>query len=145
MICHSLKNIFGSLISAYDFAFCQNNGSLKIFQNVLWKKPFNNANRYQSFVGGFPKQNIETNMGVRWVPIREIFEVPESWDMKNDIFKVDSIIFLYLLRHSGDSWEGYGSRFWQNFESSQNRQKSIGIDQESTFSHFGIIKTPFWH
>ena len=33
----------------------------------------------------------------------------------------------------------------ENFGSSQNRQKSIGIDQESIFSHFGIIKTPFWH
>ena len=30
----------------------------------------------------------------------------------------------------------------ENFESSQNHPKSIGIGQESIFSHFGIIKTP---
>ena len=58
MIGHSLKNIFDSLGFAYDFAFCQNNGSLKIFQNVFWKKSFKNANRYQSF-WGFPKNNIK--------------------------------------------------------------------------------------
>ena len=38
IISDSLKNIFGSLEFAYGFAFCQNNGSLKIFQNVLWEK-----------------------------------------------------------------------------------------------------------
>ena len=51
MIGHSLKNIFDSLGFAYDFAFCQNNGSLKIFQNVLWKKSNTNANRC-IFLGG---------------------------------------------------------------------------------------------
>ena len=30
----------------------------------------------------------------------------------------------------------------ENFGSSQNHPKSIGIDQESIISHFGIIKTP---
>ncbi len=44
---------------AYDFAFCRNKWSLKIFQNVLWKKSFNNANRYQSFFGGDSPNNIK--------------------------------------------------------------------------------------
>ena len=52
MIGHSLKNIFDSLGFAYDFAFCQNNGSLKIFQNVSWSMSFKNDNIYQSFWGG---------------------------------------------------------------------------------------------
>ena len=63
MIGHSLKNIFDSFGFAYDFAFCQNKWSLKIFQNVLWKKSFKNAKRYQVFVGGIPKQNIKR----KWV------------------------------------------------------------------------------
>ena len=64
MIGHSLKNIFDSLGFAYDVAFCQNTGSLNIFKNVLWKKSFKNANRYQSFFfgGGFPR-NINKNGG----------------------------------------------------------------------------------
>ena len=56
MIGHSLKNIFDSLGFAYDFAFCQNNGSLKIFKNVFWNKSFKNAKRYQVVWGGFLKQ-----------------------------------------------------------------------------------------
>ena len=51
MIGDSLKNMFGSIGFAYDFAFSQNNGSLKIFQNVFWKKSFKNAKRYKSFWG----------------------------------------------------------------------------------------------
>ena len=49
MIGDSLKNIFDPLGFAYDFAFCQNNGSLKIFQNVFWNKSFKNAKRHQVF------------------------------------------------------------------------------------------------
>jgi hypothetical protein len=52
IIGHSLKNIVDSLGFAYDFAFGQN---LKIFQNVFWKKSFQNAKRHQSFRGGIPK------------------------------------------------------------------------------------------
>ena len=55
MIGHSLKNMFDSLGFAYDFAFCQNKWSLKIFQNVVWQMSFKNANRYQFVGGGFPK------------------------------------------------------------------------------------------
>ena len=58
MIGDSLKNMFDPLGFAYDFAFCQNNGSLMIFQNVFWKKSFKNANRYQSF-WGCPPTNIK--------------------------------------------------------------------------------------
>ena len=52
MIGHSLKNIFDSLGFAYDFAFCQNKWSLKIFQNVLWKMSFKNDNIYTNMLGG---------------------------------------------------------------------------------------------
>ena len=52
MIGHSLKNIFDSLGFAYDFAFCQNKWSSKIFQNVLWSMSLKNDNIYQSFWGG---------------------------------------------------------------------------------------------
>ena len=52
MIGHSLKNMFDSLGFAYDFAFCQNKWSLKIFQDVLWKISFKNENIYKSFWGG---------------------------------------------------------------------------------------------
>ena len=62
MIRDSLQSIFDSFGFPDDSAFCQNNGSLKIFQNVFWKKSFNNANRYQSFFGEFPKQ-ISKNIG----------------------------------------------------------------------------------
>ena len=67
MIGHSLKNMFDSLGFAYDFAFCQNKWSLKIFQNVLWKMPFNNDKIYQSFwVGGgykkYQKQNSKSDL-----------------------------------------------------------------------------------
>ena len=48
MIGHSLKNIFVALGFAYDFAFCQNKLSLKVFQNVLWTMSFKNANIYKS-------------------------------------------------------------------------------------------------
>ena len=41
------ENIFDSLGFAHEFAFCQNNGSLKMFQNVFWKKSFKHAKRYQ--------------------------------------------------------------------------------------------------
>ena len=62
MIGDSLKNIFGSLGFAYDFAFCQRNGSLKIFQNVFWKKSFTNANRY-IFFGGDPTNKYKKQIG----------------------------------------------------------------------------------
>ena len=63
MISHSLRNMFGSLGFAYAFAFCQNEWSLKIFRNVLWKMSFKNDKIYQSFWGvwGVPKQNQQKN------------------------------------------------------------------------------------
>ena len=59
MIGHSLKNIFGSLVFAYDFAFCQNKWPLKIFQDVLWTMSFKNDNIYQSFLGGGPPKTYQ--------------------------------------------------------------------------------------
>ena len=74
------------------------------------------------------------------------------WDSQilrsqKSIFSKDVPVF-FLVFFEVNSWqiEGsrvhYGSQNFRNFGSSQNRQKSIEIDQESTFSHFGIIKTP---
>ena len=62
MISHSLKNIFDSFGFAYDFAFCPNKWSLKNFQNVLWKKSFKNAKRYQ-FGGGASPQKYQKKIG----------------------------------------------------------------------------------
>ena len=64
MIGHSLKNIVDSLGFAYDFAFCQNKWSLKIFQNVLWTMSLNNDKIYQSLLGGFPKKHQKNNRGL---------------------------------------------------------------------------------
>ena len=58
---------------------------------------------------------------------------------------------FFLVFFEVNSWQirgsrvHYGSKKSQNFRSSKIHPKSIGIDQESIFSHFGIIKTPFWH
>ena len=82
MIGHSLKKIVVSLGFAYDFAFCQNKWSLKIFQNVLWSMSFKNDKIYKSVWGGF-QNKISKRIGVWWVQIWEIVEVPESW---NNIF-----------------------------------------------------------
>ena len=59
MIGHSLKNTFDSLGFAYDFAFCQNKWSLKVFQNVLWSMYFKNDKVYNFFWGGGFQQNIK--------------------------------------------------------------------------------------
>ena len=67
MIGHSLKNIFDSLGFAYDFAFCQNNGSSKIFQNVPWSMSFKNDHIYQSFLGGRGGNKLSKKIGVWWV------------------------------------------------------------------------------
>ena len=83
MIGHSLKNMLIRWDLLYDFAFCQNKWSLKIFQNVLWTMSFKNAKIYQYFLGGGgPKKISKTKKGVWWVPLWQIFEVRESWDMK---------------------------------------------------------------
>ena len=67
MIRHSFKNIFDSLGFAYDFAFCQNNGSLKIFQNVLWKISFKDDKKKQFCLGGGVQQQLSNEIGVWWV------------------------------------------------------------------------------
>ena len=69
MISHSLKNMFDSLGFAYDFAFCQNKWSLKIFQNVLWKMSFKNYKIYQSCLGVGVPEKISKKIGVWWVQI----------------------------------------------------------------------------
>ena len=67
MIGHSLKKT-DSLGFAYDFAFCQNKWSFKIFQNVSWSKSFKNDKIYQSF-WGWGSQKNQKKIGVWWVQI----------------------------------------------------------------------------
>ena len=97
MIGHSLKNIFDSLGFAYDFAFCQNKWSLKIFQNVLWTMSLKMIKYTNLFgVGGSNKTSKKNRFW--WVQIWEMFEVPES---KNNIFprcshKLSNIVWSIL-------------------------------------------------
>ena len=83
MIGHSLKNIFDSLGFAYDFAFCQNKWSSKIFQNVSWSMSFKNDNIYQSFWGGGGPNKISKQNRCLVGQNLRFFEVPES---KNNMF-----------------------------------------------------------
>ena len=100
MIGDSLKNIFDPLGCAYDFAFCQNDGSLKISQNVFWNKSFKNVKRYQSFGGSSNKVNIF------WGSVGPNLRICRSSRKlryeKIILFKVGSIFFLYVLKCSGD-------------------------------------------
>ena len=106
MISDYLKNIFDSLGFAYEFAFCQNNGSLKIFQSVFWNKSFKNAEKYQHVFGGIPKQ-ISKYVRVRWVRIGEMFEFSRKLRYGRIIFIDDgSIFFLYVLKYFDDEKEG---------------------------------------
>ena len=52
MICDSLKNIFDSLGFAYDFAFCRNNGSLRISKTYSRKSPSKTLRDTIFFGGG---------------------------------------------------------------------------------------------
>ena len=68
----------------YHFSFCQNNRSLKIFQNVLWDKSFKHANRYQFVGGGFPKtRSKEIGSGEPKFEKFSKFQKVEIW--KNNI------------------------------------------------------------
>ena len=92
------------------------------------------------------KVHNKKNLEVMYTGLPEILRFSDSQISKIHIFQGCShIVSCIFLKYFDDNWKGYGSRFWQNFGSSRNHPKSIGIDQESIFSHFGIIKTPFWH
>jgi hypothetical protein len=54
------ENIFVSLGFAYDFAFCQNKWSLKIFLNVLWSMSFENDKLDNYFWGGNSYKKYQT-------------------------------------------------------------------------------------
>ena len=99
MIGHSFKNMLVSLGVAYDFAFCQNRWSLKIFQNVLWSMSCKNAKIYQSVwgVGGSNKKS-KRKIAVWCFQIGEIVEVPER---TNNIFKDVPIYFLIFFEVFG--------------------------------------------
>ena len=97
MIGHSLKNIVYSLGVAYDFAFCQNKWSLKIFQNVLWKMSFENDKIYQSVWGTGSKTNIK-KIGVWWVQTLRNFRSSRKLRYENIIFVEDDSIFFLVFR-----------------------------------------------
>ena len=56
------ENIFDSLGFTYDFAFCQNKWSLKLFQNLLWNMSFENDKIYQSLWGGGGSKKSNKNL-----------------------------------------------------------------------------------
>ena len=58
---------------------------------------------------------------------------------QNNICRRCFHIFLYSLKHFGNNYEVYGSRFLQNFRSSQNHLKSMAICPGTLINHFGII------
>ena len=96
MIGHSLKNIVDSLGFAYDFAFCQNKWSSKIFQNVLWSMSFKNDNIYQSFKEGvrkisktkqvFSGPKFEIFLQFQKVKIRFVQDVPINFLIFFEVF-----------------------------------------------------------
>ena len=51
-------------------------------------------------------------------------------------------MFLHSLMYFGDKYGVHGPRFGENFGSSRNDPKNIGIHQESLISNSGVIKTP---
>ena len=71
------------------------------------------------------------------------FSDSQIW--QNNMFKDESIFFLYLLKYVCDTWEGYGSIFWPNVQSSRNHLKSIGKGLGTLIRRFGIIWTPNYH
>ena len=85
-------------------------------------------------------------LDVRYTGLPTILRFSDSQISQIHIFQGCSSIFLVFFEVI--SWQirgsrvHYGSKKFRNFRSSQNHPKSIGIDQESNFSHFGIIKTP---
>ena len=70
---------------------------------------------------------------------RKISKHVESQIDINNISQDDSIFVLHFLKLFGNNWEVSGSRFWQNFRSSRNHPKSIGIWPGTLISHFGIM------
>ena len=134
MIGHSFKNIFDSLGFAYDFAFCQNNGSPNI-EIIPWKKNL------------YTLRNDDLFGGVWWVQEKVKFldfQNVQIW--KDNIFlrcfHIFSCIFWSILVINTG---GEGPLRVQNFEifgSSQNGPLTIAIGPGTLISHFGIIKTP---
>ena len=90
--------MFDSLGFAYDFAFCQNKWSLKIFQNVLWSMSFKNANIYQSFLGAGSNKNIKKNRGLVGPNLTFYRSFRKS---KSYFLRMFPDTFFYLLRYFG--------------------------------------------
>ena len=53
-----------------------------------------------------------------------------------------SMISLYFFNYFGDKYGVRGSRFGEQFGSSNNDPQGIGICGGTLISHFGIIETP---
>ena len=93
MIGHSLKNIFDSLGFAYDFAFCQNNGSLKIFQNVSWTMSLKMI-KYTNLFWEVGPNKYQKQIGVWWSKFDKILKFHK---VKIICFKDVPIYFLIFV------------------------------------------------
>ena len=137
---HFLKIFLISLGFAYDFAFCQNNGFVRIIQPKNTRNPL----RTYDFVGAIPQIWYKKYGGLRGPENVEILEFQKVEISKIQIFRGCSSIFSCIFKVN--SWEirdsrvHYGSKKkCRNFGSSRNHSKSSGIDQEPIISYLGII------
>ena len=127
MIGHSLKNMFDSFGFAYDFAFSQNNGSLKNFRNVFWKNLWKILID-TIFSGGIPT-NKWTNR-VRWVQNRKFskFQKVEIWKIL--FFKDNSIFSCVVESFVVRIGRSPGPDFDKMFEVPEIIQKVLEYDRE---------------
>ena len=142
---HFLKIFLISLGFAYDFAFCQNNGLSRI---IPWKNTQNPINR-QDFLRRIPQIWYKKYGGLIGPKNVEILEFQKVEISKIQMFQGCSSIFSCIfwskfMRNTGFKGPLRVQKI-ENFGSSQNHPKSIGIWPGTLISHFGIIKTPKWH
>ena len=140
---HFLKIFLISLGFAYDFAFCKNNGFVRIIQRKLLPKTLGIE---KLFLGGNYWNIIQGNVGVnrsKNVKILE-FQKVEIWKDNEFLkwFPISSCMFCNIFMRNTGSQGPLRVQKIEKFRSSQNHPKSIRIDQESIISHFGTTKTP---
>ena len=131
-----------SLGFAYDFSCCQNYGLSRIIQRKNTKNPINCQDSlkripqiwYKKYGGLIGPKNVK-NLEFQKVEICQDNEF--LW-----WFPIFSYIFWSIFMISTGSEGPLRVQKIENFGSSQIHPKSIGIDQESIISHFGIIITP---
>ena len=138
------RNILISFGFAYDFSFCQNYGWFRIIP----PKNTQNTINHPKCLRIIP-QIWYKNMGVNRSKKCQNLEF-----QKVDISKIQicqacslicSCIFWSKIAMKRRSEGPLRVQKIENFGSSQNHPKSIGIWPGTLISHFGIIKTPKWH